>query len=77
MAQRPSTIAKRRERRIERARKGGQALKTKYGQEHFARIGSLGGRPTWQEALAKARAREAETAERRNKPVRPRNAPPD
>lgn len=43
------------DRRIERARKGGLALKVKNGRDHFVRIGKLGGRPTWQEALAKAR----------------------
>ena len=44
--------------KTERARKGGLAVKTKYGIEHFSRIGRLGGRPTWREALAKAKAKE-------------------
>ena len=45
----------RRRHRVEKARKGGLALKQKYGREHFVRIGKLGGRPTWQQALAKAK----------------------
>ena len=36
--------------------KGGRTVMEKYGREHFSRIGKLGGRPTWQEALDKARA---------------------
>ena len=51
----------RRRRRIERARKGGEAVKAKYGMEYYSRIGRLGGRPTWQEELAKARARDVRT----------------
>ena len=51
----------RRRRRIERARKGGEAVKAKYGLEYYSRIGRLGGRPTWQEELAKARARDVRT----------------
>ena len=47
----------RRRRRIERARKGGLAVKAKYGLEYFSRIGRLGGRPTWQQELAKAKAK--------------------
>ena len=46
--------AERKRRRVERARAGGLALKAKYGRDHFVRIGTLGGRPTWPEALAKA-----------------------
>lgn len=45
-------------RKTERARKGGLAVKAKYGIQHFSRIGRLGGRPTWCEALAKAKAKE-------------------
>ena len=76
MAMRPSTILKRQQRRTERARKGGLATKAKYGPGHYVRIGSLGGRPSFWEALAKAKAREAEVTSMRVKPGRPRNAPP-
>ena len=37
----------------------------------------VGGRPTWQEALAKAKTHESEIGERRIRHGRPRNAPPD
>ena len=50
--------SERRKRRTERARKGRLAVKAKYGRGYFAEIGRLGGRPTWQEALAKAKANE-------------------
>ena len=50
----------RHQRRVERAIKGGLALKTKYGREHFVLMGRRGGRPTWQEGLAKAKARASE-----------------
>ena len=73
---RPSTIAKRQQRRTERARKGGTATMARYGREHYVRIGRLGGRPTFHEAVAKARAREAEVKSRGTGPGRPRNAPP-
>ena len=76
MAMRTSTILKRQHRRSERARKGGLAVKAKYGHDHYVRIGSLGGRPTFWEALAKATAREAEVTSMRVKPGRPRKAPP-
>ncbi len=76
MAMRPSTILKRQQRRTERARKGGLATKAKYGHDHYIRIGKQGGRPTWQEALAKAKARPAELDAQRVKPGRPREAPP-
>ena len=76
MTMRPSTILKRQQRRTERARKGGLATKAKYGHDHYVRIGRLGGRPTFWEALAKAKAREAEIDSKRVKPGRPRKAPP-
>ena len=76
MAIRPSTILKRQQRRTERARKGGLATKAKYGHDHYVHIGSLGGRPTFWQALAKAKAREAEAQSKGVKPGRPRNAPP-
>ena len=76
MAMRPSTILKRQQRRTERARKGGLSTKAKYGHDHYVRIGSLGGRPTFWEALAKAKAREAAVTSMRVKPGRPRKAPP-
>ena len=76
MALRPSAIAKRQQSRIERARKGGLATKAKYGREHYVRIGKLGGRPTFHEAVAKARARETEVQSKRTMPGRPRSAPP-
>ena len=34
-------------------------MKAKYGPSYFSRIGRLGGRPTWQEELAKAREKGA------------------
>ena len=74
MATRPSTEAKRKQRRVERARKGGLATKAKYGREHFVALGKLGGRPTWQEALAKAKAHEAEVNSKGRGPGRPRNS---
>ncbi len=73
---RPSAIARRQRNRTERARKGGLATMAKYGREHYARIGKLGGRPTFHEAVAKARAREAEVQSKRTMPGRPRRAPP-
>ena len=76
MALRPSAIAKRQQNRTERARKGGLATKARYGREHYVRIGKLGGRPTFHEAVAKARAREAEVQSKRTMPGRPRRAPP-
>ena len=74
MAMRASTIAKKQRRRTERARKGGLATLAKHGREHYARIGRLGGRPNFKQALEKAQAREAEA--RRAKPGRPQKAPP-
>ena len=59
MAQ-PVDEVERYRRRIERSRKGGLALKAKYGRDHFVRMGQLGGRPTWQEELEQSRARESE-----------------
>ena len=41
---------------IERARKGGLGLLAKRGREHFVQMGKLGGRPTWQKSLEKAKA---------------------
>ncbi len=76
MAARPNSIAKRQERRTERARKGGLATMAKHGREHYARIGKLGGRPAFHEATAKAKAREAEVQSKKAKPGRPRKAPP-
>ena len=76
MAQRPSTIEKRRQRRVEKARKGGLALKAKYGRDHFVQIGKLGGRPTFWEDLAKRKARTAAIREGIVGPGRPRNAVP-
>ena len=43
------------------------ATMARYGREHYARIGRLGGRPTFHEAVAKAKAREAEVESRRNR----------
>ena len=57
-------------------KKGGQTVVEKYGYEHFSRLGKLGGRPTWQEALAKAHARQAELDAQRVKPGRPRKSRP-
>ena len=73
---RTSAIAKRQQSRTERARKGGTATMARYGREHYVRIGKLGGRPTFHEAVAKARAREAEVQSKRTMPGRPRKAPP-
>ena len=76
MPVRPSTFSKRKQRRVEKARKGGLATLAKYGPEHYSAIGKLGGRPTWEEALAKAKAHEAEVRSRGVKPGRSRLAPP-
>ena len=76
MAVRPSTIAKRQQCRTEHARKGGLATKIRYGREHYVRIGKLGGRPTFHEAVVKAKERETEIQSRGVGPGRPRNAPP-
>ena len=68
----PVDEVERKRRRIERSRKGGLALKTKYGRDHFVQMGRFGGRPTWQEALEQARARETKTKAkggRRSKPT--------
>ena len=66
----PVDEVERHRRRIERSRKGGLALKTKYGRDHFVQMGRFGGRPTWQEALEQARAREAKAkGGRRSKPT--------
>ena len=46
----------RKRRLIARARKGGLALLAKRGRDHFVNIGKLGGRPTWQQALEKAKS---------------------
>ena len=56
----PASDGGRHQRRVERSRKGGLALKAKYGRDHFVWMGRRGGRPTWQEGLAKAKAREFE-----------------
>ena len=56
----PVDEVERKRRRIERSRKGGLALKAKYGRDHFVWMGQRGGRPTWQDDLAQARARESE-----------------
>ena len=77
MAMRPSTIARRQRSRTERARKGGTATMARYGREHYVRIGRLGGRPTFHEAVAKTRARENEVESRGTGTGRPRNAPPE
>ena len=77
MTMRPSTIEKRRQRRIERARKGGLATKAKYGHDYYIRIGKLGGRPSFWKALAKAKAREVYIGLKGAQPGRPRKAPPD
>ena len=76
MAIRPSAVAKRQQRRKEHARKGGLATKVKHGREHYVRIGKLGGRPTFQEAVVKAKEREAEAQSKGVRPGRPRKAPP-
>ena len=76
MVQDPNTIEERHQRRVEKARKAGLALKAKYGHEHFVRIGKLGGRPTFWESLAKEKARQAAIQERIVGPGRPRNASP-
>ena len=64
-----------RQRRINRSRKGGLATKAKYGREHFVRLGKMGGRPTWEEALDKARAQAAARKPRRGRPPRESNEP--
>ena len=72
----PRSETAKKQRLIERATKGGNALKEKYGLEHFARIGKLGGRPTFWESLEKARTREIGVRANGVKPGRPRNAHP-
>ena len=74
--QRMSSKTEGQQRRIERARKGGLATKAKYGREHYSALGKLGGRPTWQEALEKAKALEVELQSHRGKPGRPRTSHP-
>ena len=53
--------SERRRRRIARARQGGLAVKAKYARDYFPRTGRLGGRPTWREELARAKAKEGDT----------------
>ena len=64
----PASDGERHQRRTERSRKGGLALKAKYGSEHFVWMGRRGGRPTWQEELARARARESEDKTKAGRP---------
>ena len=66
-----------RQRRIEKARKGGLAVLKKHGREHFSTLGKLGGRPTWQEALAKDKAQEIAAKSLRSGPGRPRKSHPE
>ena len=40
--------------RSEAGKKGGVTTVARYGRAHMHRIGLLGGRPTWQAAIAKA-----------------------
>ena len=54
----------RKRRRIERARKGGLGLLAKRGGEHFVQMGKLGGRPTWQDSLEKAKSSLGQTNKR-------------
>ena len=75
MAVRPSTVAKRQQLRKEHARKAGLATKVKYGREHYVRIGKLGGRPTFHEAVVKAMAREAEAQSKGIRPGRAAESP--
>ena len=70
----PVSELERQRRRIGRSRKGGLALKAKYGRDHFVQMGRLGGRPTWQQELAKARAKEAAALANRPKAGRPRKS---
>ena len=58
----------RHQRRVERSRKGGLALKASYGRDHFVWMGQRGGRPNWQEELAKARVRESEGKAKAGRP---------
>ena len=71
------TAEVKKQRRVEKARKGGLAVLEKYGPVHFSAIGKLGGRPTWQQALAKDKAREAELKLLRSGPGRPRKSHPE
>ena len=73
---RASATEARRQRRTERARKGGLATLEKYGVEHYRRIGRLGGRSTWQQELAKVGAEESGRKATSARPGRPRNARP-
>jgi len=43
------------EKRRAAGRIGGLTTLNRYGRGHMARIGRLGGRPTWQESLTKAK----------------------
>lgn len=49
-----------------------KVLKEKYGDDYFYRLGKKGGRPTWQQALEKARQREIANQQRRARGGRPR-----
>lgn len=42
----------------ERNRKGGRATSDKYDHDHYARMGELGGRPTFHESVRRAKERE-------------------
>ncbi len=44
---------------VEQRRKAGEALRDQRGREYYSRIGKLGGRPTWDVALERAKEREA------------------
>ena len=74
---RPSTEAKRKQRRIEKARKAGLATFAKYGPEHYSVLGKMGGRPTFEESIARAKAREAEAKSKSRGPGRPHLSPPE
>jgi len=49
---------------LRRGQAGGTATFQRHGRAHMSAIGRLGGRPTWQETLRKARQREEEACQR-------------
>lgn len=55
-------------------RKAGQARAAQVGPEGMRALGRLGGRPTWQESLRKAREREADKARKRQEQRREQRA---
>ena len=56
----------------EAAPKGGAATLERHGRVHFSELGKRGGRPTFEEALEKARSRSESGQASRGSPGRPK-----